>query len=555
MIMKSKIIFGLPPSLLLIGATSLALPFQGHQIVISGPSPYAIDVGKKIYQDGGNVIDVAVGVGLTLSVTSPYFAALGGGGLALVKMNNQIEALDFRETAPQATFPDYYLRKVESASRDGGAAVGVPGFVAGLWALHQRFGKLKWARLFDEPLKLAQDGFQVSGEWVESTDDNVGRMNQAGVDAFTKGKKPYLPGEVLKQKKLFDALTLLKKHGAKAFYDGEISKDIVSTIKKTGGEMSLDDLKNYSVRWLEPFRTLFHGHTVYLMPPPSSGGIIIQTALRLIEKLKMANHKPLSVDELHLFAEIMSRSFRGRSLLGDPDFHKNPSDFLLSEKYISSLVHSLSIKKHKPLKPLNENPIGNKKESAQTTHYCVLDVEGHAISLTVTLNDWYGSAVVSEKYAIALNNEMDDFTTLPDKPNMFGLIQGRANQVDPRKRPLSSMSPTLVEKQGHAVMSLGAPGGPRIVNGVLQVLYRVLMNGWDIDQAIQTPRVHHQFLPDKLFVDERRFAPETLAGLTRRGHVVIADDSIARVYGVRVNSKGWLEAAFDSRGEGGAGGY
>lgn len=535
-----------------LSPSAFAIPAEGSKMMIAAPSPYAVEVGKKIIEQGGNVIDVAVAVGLTLAVTSPYFAALGGGGFALVKMNDKVDVLDFRETAPAKTNPNYYMKKAKDASITGGAAVGVPGFPAGLWALHKKYGKLRWSKLFAEPLKLANKGFNVSGDWVSHTKRASKRFNKAGFKHFMrKPDKHYRPGELLQQKGLTKALKEFKRKKTKGFYEGFVAKDIVQTVQETGGDMTLEDMKNYKVRWLQPLTTDYLGHKIYLMPPPSSGGVVIKSAFEMMKKLKVHEQKPLSVNELHLLGEVLKRSFRGRAALGDPDFHKNPMDFLLSENYLTKMAKGVSQKKAKKLKPLT---LKTTIESNETTHYSVMDSKGNAVSLTVTLNGNYGSAVVSNRFGIALNNEMDDFTTRPGEPNMFGLVQGEGNVVEPGKRPLSSMSPSLVEKDGKIVMAVGAPGGPRIISSTFQVMYRVLANGWDMDKAIQAPRVHHQFLPDTLYVDKDRFSPDVLDLLRKRGHKV-EPSWHGRPKGVRINSEGNLEAAFDARGEGAAGGY
>lgn len=534
--------------------SALAIPEEGHLLMMSGPSPYAIEVGKDIYKRGGNVVDVAVGMILSMSVTTPYYSALGGGGFALVKMGDKpVQALDFREVAPKKTGPKFYLHLADNASTEGGTSVGVPGIPAGLWALHDRYGKLRWSQLFKEPLAMAKDGFNVSGEWYDRTNGAKKRFKGIGLKKFfKKGEKPYLPGEIYKQPLLYKALVDFRDKGAKGFYEGSVAKDIVTTADQYGGVLTLEDLKNYKVRWLKPMITKYQDYDIYLMPPPSSGGVVIETALKLMDILHPEKQEYLSVNELHLIGEIESRAFRGRALLGDPDFHKNPLTFLLSNKYIKTLAKSISRSKASKLPPLTDKDVA--KESHETTHIAVLDKDGNAVSMTVTLNGNYGSAVVTEKYGIALNNEMDDFTTHPEKPNQFGLIQGNGNLVEAGKRPLSSMSPTLVGKDGHILMSIGSPGGPRIITGVLQVLYRILARHMDADAAIQAPRVHDQFLPHKLYVDDMRFSPEVLEGLREMGHKV-EPSWMGKVYVVRKNDQGLIEAAFDSRGEGAAGGY
>ncbi len=534
-----------------------AVPTKGHRLMIAAVSPHAVELGKQVALKGGNVVDVAVTVALTLSVTHPYYAALGGGGFALVKMGKKgVRVLDFREKAPGGTSPNFYLNKAKRASLDGGHAIGVPGIPAGLWALHQKYGKLSWSQLLAGPIELARKGFRVSGEWVRITHKTKDRFTASGQKFFLKeGKAMYKPGSIFKQKALAQALKKIRDRNTFPFYHGDLAQDMVKSIKKAGGILSLQDLKNYKVRWLSPLTTNFHGHKIYLMPPPSSGGLVIQSALSLMHQLQLKKLKPMSVDEFHMIGEVLSRSFRGRSLLGDPDFHKNPINHLLSPKYLSKMAQTIHIHRTQKITPLSLPTPKEGKESHETTHLSVLDHKGNAVTMTITLNGGYGSGVVSEKYGIALNNEMDDFTTHPGKPNLWGLVQGSGNQVQPGKRPLSSMSPTLVEKNNKIIMSLGAPGGPTIISGVLQTLYRLIVTGWDVDRAIQAPRVHHQFLPHTLYLDEGRFFPETIEGLKKRGHKTQNIRLVGRIYAIRQNKDGVLEAAHDSRGEGASGGY
>lgn len=534
--------------------TSFAVPAEGHKLLISAPSPYAVEVGKQIFEKGGNVVDVAVAVGLTIAVTSPYYAALGGGGFALVKMGkDQPLALDFREVAPLASSPDFYTKDASRSSRYGGAAVGVPGNPMGLYELHKKYGKLPWKTLFGPPLQLADKGFQLSGEWIEKTQGKKEKFNPAGIKYFFKDGKSYLPGEFLKQPQLAKALRLFRDQGPKGFYTGPVAQDLVKTVQQNNGVITLKDLENYKTRWLTPLETDFNGYKLYLMPPPSSGGVVIAQALALVERLNLKKYEFLSVDELHLLGEIQSRAYRGRSLLADPDFHKNPIEKLLNPKELDRLAKSIQVKKATSLKPLEESKASS-TESGETTHFTVMDSAGNTVSFTTTLNGNYGSAVVSDIYGIALNNEMDDFTTRPGEPNMFGLIQGHGNKVEPGKRPLSSMSPTIAMKDDDVVFALGAPGGPRIISSVFQAIYRVLGQDLDLDLAVQAPRVHHQFQPNILYVDRLRFSPEILQALKKKGHEV-KDGWMAKVYAVQRSKDGLLKAAFDQRGEGAAGGF
>lgn len=524
--------------------------------MVTGPSELALKAALRVGREGGNPADVAVAYGLTLAVTHPYFGSLGGGGLALVNMDGKPVALDFREMAPAKTHPNYYLkdRPGKNTSITGGAAVGIPGFPMGLWELHQKYGSMKWSRLFKEALHYSKKGFPASSEWYRVTKKEKVRFWEPGKKHLLKNDTVPLPGDLVVQKGLYSALKLLQKKGPKGFYEGNVAEDIVSSVTRSKGDISLEDLKNYKVYWRKPLHTKFEGKDIYLMPPPSSGGTVIKTALELVKKQNLKKYKLLSLNELHLLGEIMALSFRGRSLLGDPEQHKNPLDYIFSENYLNSLNKNISLWKTSKMKPLLGKNIP--KESNQTTHFIVMNKEGQAVSLTVTLNGNYGSGVISEKYGIALNNEMDDFATRPGKPNMFGLIQGKGNEVNAGKRPLSSMSPTLVlDKNKKTVVALGAPGGPRIINGVFQSLYRTLVSGLNMEQAIYTPRLHHQFLPRTLFYEENRFSPYVLKGLKKRGHKLKTIHGVSVSYGVKVNSEGLLEGANDYRGEGSTGGF
>lgn len=523
-----------------------AIPAHHSNMAMTGASKPALEIGQQISQQGGNVVDVAVAIGLAMSVTNPFNASLGGGGFALIKVDKApVRALDFREVAPVKTHPKYYLENKQRSSTDGAHAIGVPGFVAGLQAMHKLYGKLKWETLVEPAIQIAEQGFAVSGEWVEKTQRTKDKFNEYGQKYFFKSKSTsYKPAEVMKQPQLAQALRLIKKD-ASLFYNGEIAKDIASTVQNLGGVLSEEDFKKYKVRWLKPLTAEVKGYKLYSMPPPSSGGVVMVSAFKLIEELKLYKYPARSYDEYHMMAEILKASYRGRSELADPDFAKNPLDHLLSDQYIKSLAKKISVKKVANFKPININI----KDSSETTHYNVMDKNGNAVSLTVTLNGSYGSGVVSKKYGISLNNEMDDFTTKPGEPNMFGLIQGQSNNVQPGKRPLSSMTPTLLLKDDKVKMTIGAPGGPRIISSVLQVLYRSLYRDLDMDQAIQALRVHHQFLPKTTFIDSNKATPELIKNLKSRGHKV-EESWMARVNAIRMIENKWLESAFDSRGEG-----
>ncbi|MBT4760551.1 MAG: gamma-glutamyltransferase [Bdellovibrionaceae bacterium] len=529
-----------------------SVPYEGSKILIVGSSSLANLAGQEVAKRGGNVFDVAVTVGLVMTVTNPHNASFGGGGFALLSTKDKVEVLDFRERAPAATHEKYYLNKPKKASTLGGTAVGVPGVAAGLWAIHSKYGKLKWKTLFRRALEYAKNGVQVSGYIANRIQSSSKNFNEESKNVFLKKDKTfYKPGDILVQNRLFSVLKKYQQFGPKAFYEGKIAEDIVNTVKAEKGHLDLVDLKEYSVRWLKPLKAKFKGYDVYLMPPPSSGGYVIKTALGLADHVKPEQYGALSVNELHFLGEIFKASFRGRSLLGDPDYHANPFNMLFSDEYLSQLKSKINLKKISSFKPLLDKKY---KESKETTHFNVMDKQGNAVSLTVTLNGTFGSGVTTKKFGITLNNEMDDFTTRPGQANMFGLVQGMGNAVQAGKRPLSSMSPTIVKKGKQVLMSLGAPGGPRIISGVFQVLYRVLVSNFNVDEAIQAPRVHHQFLPDTLFIDKHKHSPDVLKALAKKGHK-IKSGWMGRVNAIYLNHKNNLEASFDARGEGSVAGY
>lgn len=556
-------------SFVLIFAVQIArgVPAEGHRIMVTSASPYSAQIVKDIHGKRGNVADALVAAALALSVTHPYYASLGGGGFAMIKMGNEKTALDFRETAPRAANPDTYKDQPPAASLTGGLAVGIPGNAAGLYEIHRKFGKLKWAQVVQPAIDLASKGFEVSGEWVALVARNRERFSPEGraiffpatANAAEKEGPALKAGDRFKQPALAAFLRKFQARGSKAFYQGPVASEIVDAVNKTGGHYAKDELASYKVRWLKPLNAKFMGYDLLLMPPPSSGGIVIAQALRLIEKKDLASKTaPLSADEFHGLIEIEKLSYRNRSALGDPDFAQNPLDQLRDEKSLDALAAmikpNLAIPSASLLTQDEKKAIENaREEKPQTTHMSVMDSDGNTIAMTVTLNGDFGSGLVT-KSGLALNNEMDDFTTHPGKPNMFGLIQGEANAVRAGARPLSSMSPTVVEKNGQTVLSLGAPGGPRIISAVLQVIYRTLARGLDVDVAIQTPRVHHQFLPDVVKTDANKLPPESLAALKAKGHS-IEFSSTAKVYAIRRSADGGLAAAADARGEGAAGGY
>ena len=522
---------------------------QSKQVIVSGPSSYLVETVQSVYKDGGNIFDAAVAGAFSLSVTHPYFVSLGCGGFALLKSDSTVQALDFRETAPSKMKEDFYVKSGASSKREG-TAVGVPGFVAGLSAIHQKYGSLKWSRLLKPAIKQAQKGFVVSGQWHRKSKKYKEEFHSEGKKIFFHSDaKVYLPGETLKQPLLAKALKLVAQKNKKVFYEGGIGRDIVHAVQKHKGVMTEEDLRTYQVRWLKPLSFSFNGYDIHSMPLPSSGGIILSRLFNLVQSTNM-NAQPLySINEWHLLGEILNLSFRPRSQMGDLSESTRYLQQWLSDKKLKQQAKKISFKKAKTWSSL--------KESLETTHFSLMDDKGQAVSMTLTLNGNFGSFVVSEKYGIVLNNQLDDFNTRPGKPNQFGLIQGMNNKVAGGKRPLSSMTPTVVEKQGQTMIVAGGSGGPMIISSVFQVLYRYLVNGLSLDLAVQAPRVHHQFLPNHLYFEKDRFSPVLLKLLQKKGHQLKERGSIAKVYAVAKGTganEGLLEGAFDARGKGSAGG-
>ena len=524
--------------------SSQAVPFKAEKFIVSGPSPHSPMVAERIFKQNGNIIDMAVGAAFALSVTHPYYVSLGSGGFALIKMKNKVRALNFRETASYNMSSDFF-EKSGLSSQYGGASVGVPGFVAGMWELHKKYGRLPWDQVIAPAVLLAEKGFLVSGDWTDITKKSKNKFNSVGKKIFFKKGQPYRVNELFRQPALAKALKLIQKRKTDVFYKGDIGKDIISEIKKEKGVLSLEDLKKYKARWQEPVSFSFRGYTIYSMPLPSSGGLILMRALKLIEQKKLYKKELYSFDEIHLLGEIMSRAFLPRMLMGDPAFSNFDEKKWLSDKNLNSAAKSISQKRSVKI------PIP--KESEETTHIALMSAKGNVVSMTLTLNGLYGSHVVSPKYGIVLNNQIDDFTTRLGQANMFGLIQGKNNSIQKGKYPLSSMTPSIVEKKGKSIMAVGGAGGPTIITSVLQTIYRYLVSKMSLDHAIYSPRIHHQFLPRQLFMENKRFSPELILNLKLRGHKIQFKDYIAKVFAVAKEEDQLLGMA-EIRVEGSAGG-
>ena len=535
-------------------------------MVVSAHSA-ASEAGLTLLQQGGNAIDAAVATTLAISVVEPFSAGIGGGGFLLLRdgKTGETKTLDFRERAPLAATRNLYLNaqgKVSStASRDGYLAVATPGTIAGMVELHRRYGKLPWKTVVAPAIALADQGFPVSSRFVAAVNSSPALLaNPAARQIFTRnGTTPLQPGDRLVQRDLAQTLKAIAVD-PQSFYRGPLAATIVRDMQANSGLISLQDLKQYQPIWRNPVCGSFRSARVCSMPPPSSGGVHLLQMLNLIggtDLKTMGWHNP---DALHLMVEAMRIAYADRAeYLGDPDFVKVPVAALISPAYAQQRRREIDSQRAKPsrdVKPGDRATLQRlSKESHDTSHLSVVDAAGNAISLTFTVNLGFGSGVVVPGTGIVLNNEMDDFAAAPNTPNAFGLVGGEANAIAPRKTPLSSMTPTIVTQNGQLRLIAGAPGGSTIITTVLQIVLNVLVYDMSAQKAVAAPRLHHQWLPDKLMVERWGFDTLTLEELRRRGHTIEEKTGWGNADAIVRTNDGWLEGAADPRGEGTAYGF
>ena len=529
--------------------------------------PLATEAGLAALQQGGNAVDAAAATALVISVVEPFSAGIGGGGFLLLRraQTGTVQALDFRERAPKRATRDMYLDqqgKVRPrASLDGHLAAGIPGTVAGLYTVHREYGKLPWAAVVAPAIALAENGFPVSSRFtkaVKGRQDTI-QKNSAARQVFTKGGILYQPGELLVQRDL--ALTLRKiSQNPQSFYTGDIARAIASDMAKNGGLITLEDLKNYTPIWRNPVCGNFRTYEICAMSPPSSGGVHLLQILNILGDTDLKKLGPKNPDTLHLMAESMRIAYADRSeYLGDPDFVSVPVKALTSKNYAKLRRSQIQMSKAKPsieVKAIDAQTLSRfVYESPETTHLTVVDKERNVVSLTFTVNGGFGAGAVAAGTGILLNNEMDDFAAAPGVPNLFGLVGGEANSIAPGKTPLSSMTPIIVTENGKFRLAAGAPGGSTIITTVLQIVLNVLVYDMNVGEAVSAPRVHHQWLPDRLMVEKGGFDAATLSELRRRGHVIREGEGWGNANAIVLTSDGWLEGAADRRGEGVAKGF
>jgi gamma-glutamyltranspeptidase/glutathione hydrolase len=532
-------------------------------------SRIASEVGVDVMKRGGNAVDASVAVAFALAVTHPAAGNIGGGGFMMIRLRDgRTTAIDYREMAPLAASRDIYLDRSgkliegEGSSLIGYRAAGVPGTVAGMEMALKKYGsgKLTWAQIIEPARRLAADGFPLSylyAQDLRESEELLGRYEDSR-RIFLNDGKFYSEGDLLRQPELAATFARMQKDGAREFYEGETARLIAEDMKRHNGLMTLEDLRGYVAKERAPLKGTYRGHEVITMPPPSSGGAVLIEMLNILEGYDLGKMGWSSSEKYHLVAEAMRRAFADRAeYMGDADFVKVPVAGLIEKAYAERQRGTINTERASTSAEVRAGrPTGY--ESEETTHFTVVDAEGNAVSNTYTLNWGYGSGVTAKGTGILLNNEMDDFAAKPGTPNLFGLIQGERNAVAPRKRPLSSMTPTFVlRKDGTLWFAIGSPGGPTIINTVLHVITNIIDHGMNIQQAIDAPRIHHQWLPDEIIYEPYGLSADTQRALESRGHKLTPKPRyMGDCEGIMIEEKtGVRLGASDPRSEGAAVGY
>lgn len=542
-------------------------PVRAKNVMVASQHELASKIGTEVLRRGGNAVDASVAVGLALAVVYPEAGNLGGGGFMLIRFKSgETHAIDYREMAPMAANRNIFVDKNgELIKGDGGStigyrAAGVPGTPAGLDLALRKYGskKISWAELIEPARKLAQDGYILSyrlANLLENYSDNLSRYEDSK-KIFLNNGNYYKEGDLFKQPDLAQTLARMKKFGANEFYTGKTAELIATDMKKNNGLITMEDLKNYQPKERTPLRGTYRGHEIISMPPPSSGGIVLLQALNMLEKYDVRKMNWASAEKYHLLAEVLRRSFADRAeFMGDPDFAKVPTMQLIDKNYAATRARTINLNSASKSSDVKAGQI-TFSEGMDTTHFTVVDAQGNVVTNTYTINDLYGSAVTAKGTGVLLNDEMDDFAARPGKPNMFGLIQGENNSVQPKKRPLSSMTPTIVlRKDGSLWFALGARGGPRIITSVLQAVINVIDHDMNIQQAIDAPRIHHQWFPDEILSEPLGMSADTQKVLEKLGHKFSRPGHIASMTGIMIDEKGVRLGAIDSRSDGEAIGY
>ncbi len=531
-----------------------------HAMVVSA-HPEASRVGTEILKKGGNAVDAAIAVQFALAVVYPVAGNIGGGGFMVYRAKDGTSlTLDYREKAPAAAFEKMYQDSVgnvrEGLSVNGHLASGIPGAVDGMLEAHKKLGKLDWKDLVQPAVDLARNGViltEKEANGLNNTKENFIKYNT---------HTPYLvrdslwrKGDTLFHPALAKTLERIRDFGRAGFYEGETAEMIVREMQTANGIITLEDLKSYHAAWRDPMIGSYKGYKIIAMPPPSSGGIALLQLLKMAEGVNLRKWGWQQPNTVHWMAECERRVYADRAVhLGDPDFYKVPSADLLSDAYLKERTTTIQMDHATPSSDIKAG-IFAKYESDQTTHFSVVDAEGNAVSITTTLNGGYGSKVVVREAGFLLNNEMDDFSVKPGVPNIYGAIGGTANAIQPGKRMLSSMTPTIVEKKGKLYMVVGTPGGTTIITSVFQNIVNVLDHRMGMQESVSAKRFHHQWLPDAILAEKGAFTDETRKALEAKGHKITEVNGIGRVDAILIKKKHKLEGGADPRGDDAAMGY
>jgi gamma-glutamyltranspeptidase / glutathione hydrolase len=526
----------------------------------------ASDIGVEIMKKGGNAFDAMVAVHLALAVTYPIAGNIGGGGFVVYHTSNgESGSLDFREKAPGKAFKDMYLDDngdvIEDMSTLGGAAVGVPGSISGIFEIHSKFGSLPIKDLFQPSIELAKNGFVITKRQESALKDKMKDFIKVNGNESLFSNN-YQEGDTLKNINLSNTLDKIANNGPKAFYEGEIAKMIVDEVQESGGIMTVDDLKNYNSVWRDPIKFKYKELEIISMPLPSSGGILLGQLLKAVESYDIAQYGHNSVESIQIMVEAERRAYADRSFyMGDPDFNKLPVYELMDDEYVKARMESFSWDKATLSSDVSHGDLKTIKESDQTTHYSIIDADGNSVSVTTTLNTNYGSKVFVEAGGFFLNNEMDDFSSKPGHPNSFGLIGSEANSVEANKRMLSSMTPTIVLKNKKPSLIVGTPGGSTIITSVFQTILNVYEFNMSMQEAVNAPRVHHQWLPDVVIIEKDGIDSVQDSILRSKNYFVVslpivsdgpnirARSSIGKVDAIFIDENGDVSTGADPRGD------
>lgn len=534
--------------------------FVADSAMVVSAHPLASQVGVDIMKKGGNAVDAAIAVNFALAVVYPTAGNIGGGGFMVIRQNTgEGNTLDFREAAPSLASRDMYLDEngnvVENSSTRGHLAVGVPGAVDGMVKAHEKYGSMPWEQLVQPAIDLAKNGFLLTEK-----EANGLNSNRENFEKYSSIKPEFLlkewkSGDSIKWLGLAGALERVRDQGRAGFYEGQTAKDIVEEMERGNGLISYEDLKSYQSIWRAPIKLNYKGYNIISMPPPSSGGLALSQLLTIVEPYDLSKLKHHTAASIHVITEAERRVYADRAThLGDPDFHAVPINDLLDKQYLKDRMNNFNkdlATKSVDIKAGEFAPV----ESEETTHYSIVDAQGNAVSVTTTLNGGYGSKVVVGGSGFILNNEMDDFSSKPGYPNSYGLVGGEANAIAPGKRMLSSMTPSIVDKDGQLFMVVGTPGGSTIITSVFQSIVNVLDHGMTMQESVSAGRVHHQWLPDAVFYETNALDSMVISELEAMGHDMKERGPYGRVDAILVLPDGRLEGGADPRGDDKALGY